>query len=60
MTNRERLIAEYTTEAQKLAAYFGVPMTYDRAREIAIERFKREHGDDANNGDGNKTQKEGK
>jgi len=33
----------YISDALKLAEYFGVPMTYERAKEIAIDRFFKEH-----------------
>ena len=49
MTDRTTnpIIESYVSDALKLAEYFAVPMTYDRAREIAIERYLKEHPSDA-------------
>ncbi len=49
MTDRitNPIIEEYIADALKLAEFFGVPMTYDRAREIAMGRYFKEHPTDA-------------
>jgi hypothetical protein len=56
MTDRTTnpIIEAYTADALKLAEFFGVPMTYDRAKEIAMGRYLKEHPTDAttDNSDG--------
>ena len=56
MTDRTTnpIIEEYIVDALKLAEFFGVPMTYDRAKEIAMGRYLKEHPTDTttDNSDG--------
>jgi len=49
MTDRTTnpIIEAYTADALKLAEFFGVPMTHERAKEIAVERYLKEHPTDA-------------